>query len=304
MRVEFIHGDPSRPECGDMFGGWLAEHDGRAFMIDCGVGSGGPTLARRLKERLADRKLDYVLITHIHLDHAGGLGSVLQAFPETKAVVHGKWLNFLLQPDRLWAGTLKVMKELAEVYGRPGPIASDRLIPHTEAQINGLKILETPGHAPHHLSFRLGPIMFAGEAAGCPYHFEGRLHNRPATPPRYFPEVTESSIIKLLAEPDGPAYCGHCGQPVSLHECLKLYQNQLAFWDEYLRRPGSARQSGESAQDQLNRLAKALLRDDPNLAPLKMLPNADMWVEEFFMRNSIEGFLYNYEEQLAKLKSA
>lgn len=297
MKVEFIHGDPSRPECGEMFGGWLAEYGGRAFMVDCGVGSGGPSLVRRLKQRLDGRKLDYVLLTHIHMDHAGGLSSIFEAFPETKAVVHARGINFLVQPERLWAGTLKVMKELAEMYGRPEPIASDRLIPHTEAQISGLKIFETPGHAPHHLSYRLGPIMFAGEAAGCPYQFEGRLHNRPATPPRYFPAVTENSIKKLLREPDGTAYCGHYHQPVPLHDCLRLYQKQLAFWDEYLRRPESARREDESAQDQISRLTEALFRDDPDLAPLTMVPGADMWVEKFFIRNSIEGFLQNYEEE-------
>ena len=300
MKVEFIHGDPSRPECGDMFGGFLTEYSGRTFMVDCGVGSGGLSLVRRLKERLEGRRLNYILLTHIHLDHAGGLSEVLKTFPEARAVVHKKGLNFLVQPDRLWAGTLKVMKELAEMYGRPEPIDPARLIPHTEAAVCGLKIFETPGHAPHHLSYRLGPITFAGEAAGSPYHYDGQLHNRPATPPRYFPDVTDKSIEKLLREPDGTAYCGHYHQPVPLHDCLRLYRKQLAFWDQYLRSPQSARKMGETNEDHLDRLTEALLKDDPDLAPLTKLPGLDMWAEKFFIRNSIEGFVQNLDEERDK----
>lgn len=298
MKVEFIHGDPSRPECGDMFGGWLTEYGGQTFLVDCGVGSGGPSLARRLKRRLNGARLDYVLLTHIHLDHSGGLASIFDAFPETRAVVHARGISHLAAPDRLWASTIKVMKELAETYGRPRPLDPKRLIPHTEAGLRGLKIFETPGHAPHHLSYRLGPYMFTGEAAGLPYYFEGRLYSRPATPPKYSPDQAGSSIEKLLREPDGTAYCGHYHPPVPLHDCLRLYQKQLAFWEAYLGRPEAARGPNESHEEHLARLTDSLIKDDPNLSPLARLSGGSLWVEKFFIANSIEGFL-DYLESLA-----
>lgn len=300
MQVDFIYGNPSRPECGDLFGGWLTEYNGNIFMVDCGVGSGGPSLVRRLKERLDGRRLDYVLLTHIHLDHAGGLGAIFQAFPETKAIVHKKGLRHLVEPERLWAGTVKVMRELAEMYGHPQPIDPARLIPHTEARMTGLKIFETPGHAPHHLSYRLGPIMFAGEAAGCPYHYKGLLYNRPATPPRYCPEITDNSIEKLLKESDGSAYCAHYHHAVPLHDCLRLYRKQLAFWDEHLRRPEAVQRAGENYADWLDRLTDGLFQADPNLGPLLCMAEegeVNLWAERYFIRNAVEGFIQYYQEE-------
>lgn len=298
MQVNFIHGDPNRPECGDIFGGWLTEYGGSVFMVDCGVGSGAESLVRRLKERLEGRRLDYVLLTHIHLDHAGGLVEIFKAFPEARAVVHEKGIKHLAQPDRLWAGTVEVMKELADMYGRPQPADPARLIPHTEARITGLKVFETPGHAPHHLSYRLGPIMFVGEAAGCPYRFQGQLHNRTSTPPKHFPEVTDNSIEKLLREPDGSAYCGHYHAAVPFHDCLKLYRRQLAFWRDYLSGPQAAPRPGESPSERLDRLAESIFHDDPELSPLLLMAEAgevNLWAEKYFNRNSVEGFLDYYD---------
>jgi glyoxylase-like metal-dependent hydrolase (beta-lactamase superfamily II) len=219
-RVEFIYGDSSRPEFGDMFGGWLTEHDGRVFMVDCGVGTGAATLVERLKKRV--ERLDYLLLTHIHMDHAGGAAEILKAFPKAKAVVHAKGLRHLVDPARLWAGTREVMGELAEMYGRPEPIDAARLTAHTDSEIAGLKIIETPGHAQHHLSYRLGGTMFVGEAGGCPSLIGGRLHARPATAPRYLPQVTLASIDRLLEEPDGPAYFGHTHEMMPLRPALEL----------------------------------------------------------------------------------
>lgn len=300
MQVEFIHGDPNLPDFGEMFGGWLTEYDNRAFLIDCGVGSGGPSLTRRVKGRLGSRPLDFVLLTHIHLDHSGGLADILTTWPETKVVVHAKGMRHLVEPDRLWASTKEVMGELADMYGRPAVLDPARFIAHNETDLPGLRIIETPGHAPHHLSFRLGEIMFLGEAGGCPYWHNGRLLNRPATPPRYFPGTTLASIQRLLEEPDGTAYGGHSHEPVPAHECLEVSRAQLFYWDDFIRRPKSARRSDETYQDHLNRLTDELFAEDPNLGPLNELPPRDLWRERYFMRNSVEGFVKYHEEEALK----
>ncbi|MDR0882616.1 MAG: MBL fold metallo-hydrolase [Candidatus Adiutrix sp.] len=297
MLVEFIHGDPNRPEFGEMFGGWLTSWAGRTFLIDCGVVTGGPSLTRRVKDRLGDTPLDFVLLTHIHLDHAGGLADLARAWPDLKVLAHEKGIHHLVSPERLWAGTREVMGELAEMYGRPEPLEQDRFIPHPASAIPGLTILETPGHAVHHLSFRLGPTLFIGEAGGCPYFHEGRLLNRPATPPRYFPELMDASIHRLLREPDELVYAAHTHEPVMLHECLRLALTQLSFWDTYLRRPEAARRPGESDQSLLERLVSGLFAADPYLRPLNDLPPVDLWRERYFLANSITGFLQYYRQE-------
>ncbi|UQZ90586.1 hypothetical protein C4J81_15780 [Deltaproteobacteria bacterium Smac51] len=291
MNVEFIYGTPNRPEFGQMFGGWFTEHNGQTFLIDCGVGTGGQSLVERLAGRLDGRKLDYVLLTHIHMDHAGGLKEIMKRWPDVKILTHEKGLRHLVSPERLWLSTREVMGELAEMYGEPAPVARSSIIPHTEADLPGLAIFETPGHAPHHLSFRLGETMFAGEAGGCPYILNGRLYNRPATPPRYFPATTIRSIDVLLKEKECPAYFGHTHEMIPYHECLELYRAQLLFWEDLLRRPESARREDESASDHLERMTDSVFQEDDNLKPLNALPPVDLWRERYFMRNSVKGFL-------------
>lgn len=297
MKTKFIYGTPNRPEFGEMFGGFLTEHNGRAFVVDCGVGSGASSMVQRLKDELSGRPLAYVLLTHIHMDHAGALAEIFRAWPECKAVVHSKGVRNLEQPGRLWISTQEVMGELAEMYGQPEPIDPGRLITHTEADISGLTIIETPGHASHHLSFRLGPTLFAGEAGGCPYIYNERLYNRPATPPRYFPAVTMASVDRLLKEPDGLGYFAHTHELIPIHDCLNLYKRQLTFWDEVLRRPESARREGEDKAEQLNRLTDLLFQEDENLRPFNEFPPIEFWREKYFMCNSVRGFLENYESE-------
>lgn len=297
MKVEFISGEVKRPEIGDMFGGWLTEHDGRTFMIDCGVGGGAESLAGRLADRLGGRDLDFVLLTHIHLDHSGGLSEIMKKWPAVKVVAHEKGLRHLCDPERLWHSTREVMGELADLYGRPFPLNPAALIPHTEADLPGLTIFETPGHAPHHLSYRLGGTMFVGEAGGCPHFLNGRLCNRPATPPRYFPARTFESIDLLLREKDETAYFAHTHERLPYHESLRLCKEQLVFWADFLRRPEAAVREGEDSRDYLARLTDRLFEEDPILGPLNSLPPMDLWREKFFMRNSLEGFVQHLAEE-------
>jgi len=300
LPVEYIPGQPDRPGFDDFFGGWLTECRGLTLVVDCGVGGGAADLVRRLKARLGERDLDYVLLTHIHLDHAGALGEIFKAWPRARAVVHEKGRRHLAEPGRLWASTREVMGELADLYGHPVPVDPGRLISHLEADLPGLGIWETPGHAAHHLSFRLEETWFPGEVGGCPYLWEGRVHNRPATPSHFNRVMALASIEKLLAEPDGPACFPHFNVRLPrLREVLLLGLRQLDFWRGFLRRPEAAPRPGESLADRLDRLTGLLWLEDPELAPLKTLPPAETWRERFFLHNNLTGFLENFEAESA-----
>ncbi|MDR1045136.1 MAG: MBL fold metallo-hydrolase [Candidatus Adiutrix sp.] len=294
-KIEFVCSDPGRPEFRRIFGGWLTEHGGRAFLVDCGVGGGAGALVAEVKEHLGGRPLNYVLLTHIHLDHAGGLGEIVKAWPEVKVLAHDKGLRYLVSPGRLWASTREVMGELAEMYGEPAPMDPARLIPHSQADLAGLKIIETPGHASHHLSFRLGETMFVGEAAGCPLLIDGRIYNRPATPPRHYPEAMSASVARLLEEPDGPAYFGHIDYPIAFHDCLRAYQRQLKFWNDLTSGPEAALRPGESAGQRLDRLLDIIIGHDPDSIPFEKLSPLENWRERYFARNALEGLLDYYE---------
>ena len=297
MKVEFIYGTPARADLDGMFGGWLTEHQGQTFLVDCGVGSVGNTLVERLKARLDGRPLDYVLLTHIHLDHAGGLPQIFAAWPGCRVVCHAKGVRHLTDPARLWESTCQVMGELAEVYGRPGPLELGRIIPHSEADLPGVAIFETPGHAEHHLSFRVGATVFAGEVGGCPVAIDGQAFGRPATPPRFFPEITLASIDLMLEGPDGPAYFGHTPEPLPLHRTLRTYKAQIQLWLQILRHPPLIRGESEGLDDYLGRLVEEMYRLDPEMAATPPRPAAEVWVEKIFMRNAVNGFLIHFADR-------
>ncbi len=298
LKVEFYPGITKRQETMNQFGSWLAESAGRIFVVDTGVGAGAANLTRRLKKRLGGKKLNYILLTHIHLDHAGGVREILKAWPEAQVVVHTRGLSHLTNPTRLWERTRLVMGELANLYGRPEPLDPACLIAHTKANLPGLFIMETPGHASHHLSFQLDKTWFVGEAGGCPYRWSGRLHSRPATPPHYEPSLTLASIDRLLQETDNQAYFAHTPEALPFHEVLNLYKRQLAKWADFMRRPESNARPDENRSEHLNRLANDLFRLDPNLRPLNYLSPEDLKQEKHFICNSIEGFLEYQKKEI------
>jgi glyoxylase-like metal-dependent hydrolase (beta-lactamase superfamily II) len=286
----------NRPEFGEMFGGFLLEFGGQNILVDCGTVTGGPSLVANLKAILGQKPLDLVYLTHAHLDHSGGLGEIFKAYPKALAVCHAKGLAHLAKPERLWLSTKEVMGELADMYGQPRPVDPTRLIPHDQYESPGLKILLTPGHAAHHLSYRFGDLLFAGEAVGCPYYSGAQFHCRPATPPRYFPETTLASLDLLDHEPVSLAYFGHTHEIGPLKPTISAYRRQLKLWDEILKPDYLAAPQDVDLKELAITLTEGLFERDPDLRPLLALPAEALGVEKYFMRNCVDGFLGYYQE--------
>ncbi|MBI4775029.1 MAG: MBL fold metallo-hydrolase [Deltaproteobacteria bacterium] len=236
--------------------------------------------------------VDAVLLTHIHLDHAGGLSAVVDAFPEVRVVCHGKAIPYLVDPDPLWEASLKTLGDVARVYGKPEPIEESRLTPHTEADIEGLTIVDTPGHAPHHLSHIFDGLMFTGEAAGVHLPEEDPFYLRPATPPKFFLEKAVASIDKLAAQGEKRLCYGHFGTAESSTAMLAAHREQLMLWRDLL--DDERRRAPED--DLYESCYRRLRRDDPRLACLSQMDPARRERERFFILNSIKGYL-GYLEQ-------
>lgn len=265
-------------------GSWLIQGD-PTIVVDVGP--------RFSVEALIDQlhlggitKVDYVWLTHIHIDHAGGLAPFLEAFPTAKAVIQAKGLPHLIDPARLWEGSLTTLKEKATAYGPIDPVAPERLIPHDSFSLEGLTVLDTPGHAPFHLSFSYQDLLFCGEATGVHVSIGGKIYLRPPTPPRFFFEQTVGSVDKLLALKDQPIYFGHVGRHDHSHEILHLYRNQLYLWKDLITEVLKANPS-DAAKEAL----EILLQKDPRLSLFPELNHSAQEREKFFMANSIAGFV-------------
>jgi glyoxylase-like metal-dependent hydrolase (beta-lactamase superfamily II) len=231
-------------------------------------------------------RVDLVLLTHIHIDHAGGLADFLEQFPMAKVVCHRMGVEHLVDPSKLWAGSLKVLGELAEFYGPIKPVEGEALIPHTEAKTEGLRVIETPGHAPHHLSFSYQGKLFVGEAGGT-FHDLGDLeYVRPATPPKFFMEECLGSVERLLGLEDQPIYYVHFGKAESSHNQLKNFRDQLIRWAEIVKQEMATNQ-----EDLVKRCMESLLEKDPDLKAFDAMSPAMQERERYFLTNSINGYI-------------
>ena len=131
---------------------WLWQSEGLNFLVDPGPLSTIPHLLGELQKKGVAR-LDYILLTHIHIDHAGGTGELLRRYPEARVVCHPKGIRHMVNPEKLWQGSLKVLGHVAEVYGEIIAVPEENIFFADEVADGRIKVYLTPGHAQHHLCF-------------------------------------------------------------------------------------------------------------------------------------------------------
>jgi len=285
------------------FGVWLVRDEarGRNVIVDVGPASAAPFLLETLV-RLGVDRLDQVLLTHIHLDHSGGLAELLEAFPAAMVAVHPRGKPHLADPAKLWESSLRVIPEMAPAYGEPLPVDEGRFIPEG-AEIPGILAVDTPGHAPHHRSFfyetPAGPVLFAGEAAGTftrldtvvPGADEGKYVLRPASPPRFYIDQALQSIETLKAVNAILLCYAHFGYSKEVSRMLDEAARQIQLWRvlfaEFLE--GKGRPGAD--QVDMDGLLSFLLSRDPWLEAFPMLPSDVRSREMNFMLSSASGFL-------------
>ena len=292
MKPELIEIKQDRPGFDRFIGSWLCPFD-QTMVIDIGPSRSLPKLIDALTARGIHR-VDTVLLTHIHMDHAGGLAEFLDHFPMARAVCHSKAIPHLVDPSKLWLGSQKTLGDLAETYGPIKPVKRDRLIPHTEALAEGVDLIETPGHAVNHLSFIVQGNLFAGEAGGICLRGEGWEYLRPATPPVFFLKQFLESIDRLLSVQDLCMCYAHFGRADSSHRMLKRERAQLLFWEQTIRE-----EMARSDPLLMERCRARLLAEDPELRAYEAMSSADQEREKFFLGNSIKGYLGFLQENLS-----
>jgi glyoxylase-like metal-dependent hydrolase (beta-lactamase superfamily II) len=279
---------------------WVGSHQGRYFVVDPGPPSTGDYLVARL-EALHLPRLDFILLTHIHLDHAGATSRVLKRWPDAQVFCHKIGRSHLVDPSRLWQGSLEVLGRKAEVYGEPQPVPEIALVGSAVLLEQGIKVVSTPGHAPHHVSFFCGENLFLGESAGTFSSLDGPLDSldcylRPATPPRFFPEVADRSLLNMMEQPPLPrrlcfAHHGQfCGDGMALLEQARW---QLKKWvevvGETLGQAGLDAGDETAVQGLFPEMVQQLILADPFFARGRKLPQDIRLREEDFTRQTLRG---------------
>lgn len=129
-----------------------------AALVDCGTGHSLPNVLAALAHKgIAADKLRYVILTHVHLDHASGAGAAMRAFPNAQLVVHPRGARHMIDPSKLITGATDVYgaQAMADMYGDILPVDAARVIETHDGYVldfNGrtLEFIDTPGHAKHH----------------------------------------------------------------------------------------------------------------------------------------------------------
>jgi glyoxylase-like metal-dependent hydrolase (beta-lactamase superfamily II) len=191
----------------------LVVDDGHAAFVDTGAAPAHPRLMQALTELgLAPDQVDYVFLTHVHLDHAGGAGQLMRALPRARAVLHPRGAPHMVDPAKLIAGTVAVYGDTMyrELYGEIVPVAAERMILANDGDRIALgsrtfELLDTPGHARHHYCAHDldHDDIFSGDTFGISYRdFDtaaGAFIFPTTTPVQFDPAALHSSVDRLMA---------------------------------------------------------------------------------------------------------
>jgi glyoxylase-like metal-dependent hydrolase (beta-lactamase superfamily II) len=205
---------------------YLVVERGRAAFVDTGTTYAVPRLLGALDALgLAREAVDFVIPTHVHLDHAGGAGALMRELPAATLWVHPRGARHLIDPAALWAGATAVYgaDEMARSYGEVVPVPAGRVRESGDGltiELAGrpLRFIDTPGHARHHHCVwdEASRGWFTGDTFGLSYRefdVDGRAWLLPtSTPVQFEPEALERSVERLLAADPACVYLTHYGR--------------------------------------------------------------------------------------------
>ncbi|GLQ91037.1 MBL fold metallo-hydrolase [Dyella flagellata] len=205
---------------------YLLVHRGHAAFIDCGTHHSVPRLLAALATAGLDAsEVDWLILTHVHLDHAGGAGELMARLPNARLVVHPRGARHMADPSQLWAGATAVYGEevMQQAYGRLRPVPAERIVEAPDGHVvdlrgRHLRCLDTPGHAKHHMALydEQANVCFTGDTFGLSYReFDTRLGPfilPTTTPVQFDPQALHASIRRLLALKPDAMYLTHFGR--------------------------------------------------------------------------------------------
>jgi len=209
---------------------YLVVEGDRAAFIDCGTNYALPRMLAALDAAgLTPAHVDWLILTHVHLDHAGGAGELMAQLPDARLLVHPRGARHMIDPSQLWAGASAVYGEsvMDETYGRLRPVPAERVVEAGDGDtvyLGGRPLLciHTPGHARHHIAIydRQSNACFTGDTFGLSYRDldteRGPFIIPTTSPVQFEPDALHASIDRLLALEPEAMYLTHYGRVESV----------------------------------------------------------------------------------------
>jgi glyoxylase-like metal-dependent hydrolase (beta-lactamase superfamily II) len=277
--------------------GYLIRGD-RPCLVETGTAPSAPVVRDALAALgIGPGDLATVVVTHIHLDHAGGAGDIAAMFPAAQIVVHQRGARHLADPSRLMAGARLVYgRALERLFGVLAPVPAERIVALDDVgtvDLGGGRRLDShysPGHAKHHVGLVDSDTgdLYVGDAAGVYLPETGDV--RPATPPPDFDYQTALASVRMFAalQPTRLLF-SHYGPVTAVGETLDRSAEEITVWVEETRR---ARGAGLDLDH-----AVAMVRERTNHRYVATSPGADPAIAGKFERVSgavgnVEGIMH------------
>jgi len=229
----------------------------------------------------------HILITHLHLDHAGGAGLLAKHLPHADILLHPMGIPRLADPARLLNSARKALGDFSKSYGLDGvlPVDPARLKPLVEGNVvdlggTKLSVIETPGHAPHHLCLHdeASNGVFVGDAVGI--YFPATDTVSLTTPsPNFDMDLCLKDIERMRARKPEVLYYSHYGPNRKVEQALGRAVEKLHQWDEIVQRAAKRRSDLES-------IARLLADDMAREAPL-----TPRWLHDELARLYAAGYI-------------
>ena len=252
----------------------IIEQDGHAAFVDTGTTHSVPYLLAALEALAIERSaVDFIFLTHVHLDHAGGAGALLQALPNARAVLHPRGAPHLIDPTKLIAASIAVYGEAAyrQLYGELVPLPKERVLITADLERMSLagrqfQFVHTPGHALHHQAIvdldHSG--IFTGDTFGMSYRELDTAKGAfilPTTPPSQFdPEQLQHSIDRLAAYNPRYLYLMHFGRVTDVPRLTALLKHQVYEFVRMALEHAGAADPSAAMEDAMRELWRDLVR--------------------------------------------
>jgi glyoxylase-like metal-dependent hydrolase (beta-lactamase superfamily II) len=209
----------------------------------------GPTTTLRTLEAALVRKgirfkdVRQILLTHIHLDHAGATGTILTGHPQIEVLVHARGAPHMIDPGKLLASAGRLYgQDMDRLWGDVEPVRADRIRELSGGETiavlgREIRVAYTPGHASHHVSFLdvASRVAFVGDTAGI-RRGSGRYVLPPTPPPDIDLEAWRESAQKILAWDPDTLFLTHFGPYHGARQQFEALFEHLAEWSRIVRR--------------------------------------------------------------------
>ncbi|WP_415378965.1 MBL fold metallo-hydrolase [Halosimplex sp. TS25] len=208
----------------------------RPALVDTGIGTDYERVLDAVDAAgLAPADIEVIAVTHVHLDHAGGAGFLVEACPNAEVYVHGIGAPHLVDPERLWEGTKRAVGNQIRAYTEPEPVPESRITEIADGDSidlgdHSLDVSHAPGHAPHQVVFHdpANDAVFVADAAGIYSPTVDELF--PTSPPPNFDPEQCRDDVETIRSLDPEVLCYPHFGPTETGEKLDRYAEVLDSW--------------------------------------------------------------------------